>query len=195
MQCDNEKVNELFYNKTADKYETTGRISQEGNKERVRYILKRVIEGKGKDVKILDVCCGAGLYLSILKDLISEENLNGLDISPVARIHNIKSRIFKVLLVWLALKKLYDKISTPDPVEKEDKKPEDLSLEELHKISEAQNYYYDGVHASVLGDVLSKTGFSESELFVYNSHKWNEGVRFSWFSSMFNNKIYSVSTK
>ena len=76
---ENERINAFYYNKTASGYETTGRINQTGNKARIRRLLSTLIAAK--NVRVLDVCCGAGLYLSILKDFVEEENLFGIDIS------------------------------------------------------------------------------------------------------------------
>ena len=261
MSCYNEKANEIFYNKTAINYKSTVRINQEGNKKRIRAILSKIIHNN--NVKILDACCGAGLYLSILKDLTKDGNLTGLDISSemlkiaskfcknlklgsvyklpfddnsfdlvtcssalhhldnlegaiseiyrvlspsgvfvsdydnnlhFAKIHNIMKKLLKTLLVYPLLVKLF-KPKHPSQTKAEKKNLEDMPIEELHKIAEAQNYYHDGVNSSLLRDILKKTGFKKIELFVYNSHKWNKGVRFNLRNSVFNNKIYSISTK
>ena len=112
-----------------------------------------------------------------------------------AKIHNLKRKLFKALLVYPIFIKLFKKTNKSSSKGLKEKNLEELSLEELHKISEAQNYHQDGVNGVLLRNFLLGAGFKKTEIFVYNSHKWNKGVFFNPWNNIFNNKLYSISTK
>ncbi len=80
MATQNEAANRMYYDGAAAHYEEESRIHEEGNKQRIKKLLASLIPHPG--VKVLDVCCGTGLYLSCLKDLVAPEKLYGIDISP-----------------------------------------------------------------------------------------------------------------
>ena len=69
----NEMANRIYYDRVANEYETKGRINSPENKDRIRRLLTGLLQGS--DARVLDICSGAGLYLSILKDLVKPENL------------------------------------------------------------------------------------------------------------------------
>lgn len=75
----NEQANQIYYDQTATDYEGTGRIYQSGNKLRIQRLLKTLIPNP--NITAMDVCCGAGLYLSLLKEFVSPNSLYGTDIS------------------------------------------------------------------------------------------------------------------
>lgn len=112
-----------------------------------------------------------------------------------AKIHNLKRKLFKALLVYPIFIKLFKKTNKSSSKGLKEKNLEELSLEELHKISEAQNYHQGGVNGVLLRNFLLGAGFKKTEIFVYNSHKWNKGVFFNPWNNIFNNKLYSISTK
>ena len=267
MLSENERVNVLYYSKAASDYETTGRINEPGNKARIRRLLSSLIQDSNR--RVLDVCCGAGLYLSILKELVKPGNLHGLDISPEmlkisgvhsSRVHlgsvyaipfadssfdlvtcssalhhlddlsralaeisrvlkpggtflsdydnNVyfakfdtwKRRLGKALLIYPILAKMIGKAKrngrsgTKGIIDKS-RSFEELPLEELHRIAEAQNYHHDGVDGHRLVQMLRKAGFKEAKVFTYHSSRWNDGQGFNLFTSLSNNKIYSISRK
>lgn len=267
MLSENERVNVLYYRKVASDYETTGRINEPGNKARIRRLLSSLIQDSNR--RVLDVCCGAGLYLSILKDLVKPGNLYGLDLSPemlkISGVHSSrvhlgsvyaipfaassfdlvtcssalhhlddlsralaeisrvlkpegtflsdydnnmyfakfdtwKRRLGKALLVFPALAKVIGRARGNGRLvaKKMIDKPEsfeELPLEELHRIAEAQNYHHDGIDGYRLVRMLRKAGFREAKVFTYHSARWNEGQGFNLFTSLSNNKIYSISRK
>ena len=259
-----ERINKTFYAKAAADYETTGRINQEGNKQRIRQILKSLIQQR--KTKVLDTCCGAGLYLNLLRDYVDPDYLYGIDLSaemiklserfcnnlyessvyalPFAdnsfdmvtcssALHHLdnlerglseicrvlkpggiflsdydnsvyyakitvwKNRLIKLVLIWPALVKVW-RIFFPENnkvLSLENKPLEEMSLKEMHILAEAQNFHHDGVNPKNLKRVLQKLGFSRVDIFTYSSSKWNRGKKLSWFHSLVNNKVYSISSK
>lgn len=268
MLTENERINALYYDKTASDYETTGRINQPGNKERIRRLLAELIDDS--NLRILDVCCGAGLYLSLLKQRVRPQNLYGVDISwemlkvsrsQTARLqqssayalpfadesfdwvtcssalhhledlpsvlreiyrvlkpggrflsdydnnvhfawfHNALRKLRRGMLVYPIFLKLAEKMNL---IKTEEKSPpschdghsfENLPLGELHRRAEVQNYHHDGIQGYRLKRILKEIGFREVRLFAYHSWRWNDGVPFNLYSSLWNNKLYSVSQK
>jgi len=258
-----EKINEIYYNRAASSYERTVRIHDEGNKVRIRRILSTII--RRPDSKILDVCCGVGLYLSVLKDFVKPENLHGIDISPemlklsgrycqnvqkasvyelpfpeasfdlvtcssalhhlehldralseisrvlkpdglflsdydnnvyFARYDAWRRRLTKAFLVYPILLKVFGRgTAGRDQEELVEKELESLSDEELHRLAEHQNLHHDGIHPRHLSGLLRKAGFEDIQIYTFHSYRWNDGEKCNLFTSLSNNKIYSISRK
>ncbi len=77
-----EKANELFYDQSAQHYDSSGSINSDGNRNRIQRLLQKLVSDDiAGDDKALDICCGTGLYLSYLRQYFKAENLYGCDIS------------------------------------------------------------------------------------------------------------------
>lgn len=199
------------------------------------------------DPTVLDVCCGSGFFLDILKNLVDEKNLYGVDISqkmidlakkvtPKVRVGSIyelpvEDQSFNLVTGSSALHHLEDLEAVFSEVHRvlkpggvfltdydnnarfakianiknrllwkklkitEAKIDADKMLHELHRKAEPQNMKYGGIDPKRIKSIAQGAGFTKCKTYAYSVKTLNHGVPATWWNSIFNNKVYTVSVR
>ena len=119
-----------------------------------------------------------------------------------ANLVRLMRRLLNLMLVAPALAKIFQRGSRhrapfPDraPRHPTTHEMEHMGTNDLHRLAEVQNLRHDGIDGYRLQDLLRNAGFAKAHVFVFHSHRFRDGKPFTFWNNIFNNKMYSISTK